>query len=105
TTVYEDKGKVTVYDKTQGTVNSQMYVGNVFGLRFKDVRVISPYVGGAFGSGLRPQYQLFFSVMAALELKQPVRVTLERHQMFPFSHRPPTFQWTKFGADQHGKLL
>ena len=104
TTVYEGKGKVTIYDKTQGTVNSQLYVGNVFGLKFKNVRVISPYVGGAFGSGLRPQHQLFFSVMAALELKQSVRVTLDRHQMFTFGHRPPTIQRIRFGADNMGKL-
>jgi len=104
TTVYEGKGKLTIYDKTQGTVNSQLYVGNVFGLKFKNVRVISPYVGGAFGSGLRPQHQLFFSVMAALELKQSVRVTLDRHQMFTFGHRPPTIQRIRFGADHTGKL-
>ncbi|TDQ08645.1 xanthine dehydrogenase family protein molybdopterin-binding subunit [Pedobacter metabolipauper] len=104
TTVYKGKGKVTIYDKTQGTVNCQLYVANVFGLHFKDVRVISPYVGGAFGSGLRPQYQLFFSVLAALELKRNVRVTLDRHQMFTFGHRPPTVQFTRFGASADGKV-
>ncbi|UKT62257.1 xanthine dehydrogenase family protein molybdopterin-binding subunit [Pedobacter mucosus] len=104
TTVYNGKGKVTIYDKTQGTVNCQLYVGNVFGLHFKDVRVISPYVGGGFGSGLRPQYQLFLSVMAALELKRNVRVTLDRSQMFTFGHRPPTIQKTNFGADKNGKI-
>ncbi|EDM38939.1 hydroxylase large subunit [Pedobacter sp. BAL39] len=104
TTVYNGKGKLTIYDKTQGTVNCQLYVANVFGLHFKDVRVISPYVGGAFGSGLRPQHQLFFSVMAALELKRNVRVTLDRHQMFTFGHRPPTVQFTRFGATVDGKV-
>jgi xanthine dehydrogenase YagR molybdenum-binding subunit len=104
TTIYEGKGKLTIFDKTQGTVNSQLYVGNVFGLHYKDVRVISPYVGGAFGSGLRPQYQLFMSVMAALELKRSVRVTLDRSQMYTFGHRPPTIQDTRFGADANGKL-
>jgi xanthine dehydrogenase YagR molybdenum-binding subunit len=104
TTIYEGKGKVTIYDKTQGTVNCQLYVGNVFGLHFKNVRVISPYVGGGFGSGLRPQYQLFFSVMAALELKRAVRVTLDRQQMFTFGHRPATIQNTRFGADANGKV-
>jgi xanthine dehydrogenase YagR molybdenum-binding subunit len=104
TTVYEGKGKLTIYDKTQGTINCQLYVANVFGLHFKDVRVISPYVGGGFGSGLRPQYQLFMSVMAALSLKRPVRVTLDRQQMFGFGHRPPTIQKTMFGADNNGML-
>jgi xanthine dehydrogenase YagR molybdenum-binding subunit len=104
TTIYEGKGKLTIYDKTQGTVNCQLYVGNVFGLHFKNVRVISPYVGGGFGAGLRPQYQLFFSVMAALELKRPVRVTLDRQQMFSFGHRPATIQHTRFGAEANGKV-
>jgi xanthine dehydrogenase YagR molybdenum-binding subunit len=104
TTVYEGKNKLKIYDKTQGTINCQMYVANVFGLHFKDVQVVSTYVGGGFGSGLRPQYQLFMSVMASLELKRNVRVTLERHQMFTFGHRPPTIQRTKFGADASGKV-
>ena len=104
TTIYEGDGKLTIYDKTQGTVNSQLYVGNVFGLHFKDVRVISPYVGGAFGSGLRPQYQLFMSVMAALELKRPVRVTLDRSQMYTFGHRPQTVQYTRFAANEQGVI-
>lgn len=104
TTIYEGDDKLTIYDKTQGTTNCQLYIANVFGLRFKDVRVVSPFVGGGFGSGLRPQYQLFLCVMAALELKQNVRVTLDRKQMFTFGHRPQTFQSTQFGTDSDGKL-
>ncbi|WP_373516122.1 xanthine dehydrogenase family protein molybdopterin-binding subunit [Persicitalea sp.] len=104
TTFYERGGKLTIFDKTQGTVNSQLYACNVFGLSFSDVRVIAPYVGGAFGSGLRPQYQLFMSVMAAIELKRSVRVTLDREQMFSFGHRPPTLQRVRLGADKNGKV-
>jgi xanthine dehydrogenase YagR molybdenum-binding subunit len=104
TTLYDGPGTLTIYDKTQGTVNCQLYVGNVFGLHFKNVRVISPFVGGAFGSGLRPQYQLFLSVMAALDLKRHVRVTLDRSQMFTFGHRPQTIQHTRFGATAEGKI-
>ncbi|MCX2480982.1 xanthine dehydrogenase family protein molybdopterin-binding subunit [Pedobacter sp. MC2016-15] len=104
TTLYDGKGKLTIYDKTQGTINCQLYVGNVFGLHFKNVRVVSPFVGGAFGSGLRPQYQLFLSVMAALDLKRHVRVTLDRSQMFTFGHRPQTVQYTRFGATAGGKI-
>lgn len=104
TTFYEKGGKLTIFDKTQGTVNSQLYACNVFGLSFSDVRVIAPYVGGAFGSGLRPQYQLFMSVMAAIQLKKSVRVTLDREQMFSFGHRPPTLQRVQLGADSSGKV-
>lgn len=104
TTLFEEEGKLTIYDKTQGTINNQVYVANVFGLKFKNVRVLAPFVGGAFGSALRPQYQLFLSVLAALHLKRHVRVTLERHQMFGLGHRPQNIQRLKFAADENGKL-
>jgi xanthine dehydrogenase YagR molybdenum-binding subunit len=58
TVVWEGGGRITVHDKTQGAQNTHGYVTSVFGLSNDDVRVISPFVGGAFGSGLRPQYQL-----------------------------------------------
>ena len=104
TTVYEGKNQLTIYDKTQGTTNSQIYVAGVFGLKLKNVRVLAPFVGGGFGSGLRPQYQLVMSVMAALHLKRNVRVVLDRTQMFTFGHRPETLQQLKFGAASDGTL-
>ena len=104
TAVYEGKGKLTIYDKTQGTINTQLFVANVFGLRYKDVRVLAPFVGGAFGVGLRPQYQLFLCVMAALHLERNVRLTLDRQQMFSLGHRPQNVQKLRFSADSAGKL-
>jgi xanthine dehydrogenase YagR molybdenum-binding subunit len=104
TVVYEEGKRLTVYDKTQGVQNSQKYIAKVFGLSSRDVRVISPYVGGAFGSGLRPQYQLFLAVMAALELKRSVRVVLTRDQMFTFGYRPDTLQTVTLGAGSDGAL-
>ncbi|MCU7617081.1 xanthine dehydrogenase family protein molybdopterin-binding subunit [Chryseobacterium sp. PBS4-4] len=104
TVIYEGKDKLKIYDKTQGTINSQMYVANVFGLKMKNVQVIAPFVGGGFGSGLRPQHQLFMAVMASLALKRNVRITLDRAQMYMIGHRPPTLQQTKFGADKDGKV-
>lgn len=104
TTIYQGEGKLTIYDKTQGTINNQLYVANIFGLKYKNVRVLAPFVGGGFGSGLRPQYQLFLCVMAALHLKRNVKLVLERKQMFSFAHRPPTIQKLRFSADVNGKL-
>jgi xanthine dehydrogenase YagR molybdenum-binding subunit len=105
TTVAYAKGdKLTIYDKTQGVTNSKMYVTQVFGLSGDNVRVMSPYMGGGFGSGLRPQYQLFMATMAALDLKRSVRVTLTRQQMFTFGHRPATIQHIALGATDEGKL-
>ncbi|HEU4534902.1 MAG TPA: molybdopterin cofactor-binding domain-containing protein, partial [Polyangiaceae bacterium] len=104
TAVWEDDGTLTIYDKTQGVLNSHNYVKNVFDLADAQVRVRSPFVGGAFGSGLRPQYQLFLAVMAARELGRSVRVVLTRQQMFTFGHRPETLQRVALGAKADGTL-
>lgn len=104
TAVWEEDEKITLYDKTQGVSNVQLYISNVFGLSLKDVRVVSPYVGGAFGSGLRPQYQAFMATLAALELRRPVRVVMTRQQMFSFGHRPGTVQRVAMSAEADGKL-
>ncbi|MES2570650.1 MAG: molybdopterin cofactor-binding domain-containing protein, partial [Verrucomicrobiota bacterium] len=104
TVVVENDGTLTIYDKTQGVQNSLSYVAHVFGLSKNEVRVLAPFVGGAFGSGLRPQYQLFLAVMAARELKRSVRVSLTRPQMFTFGHRPETIQRVALGASAEGKL-
>jgi len=104
TVVWEGDGRITVHDKIQGAQNTFDYVTSVFSLPKKDVRVISPFVGGAFGSGLRPQYQLFLAVMAALELKRSVRVVLTRDQMFTFGYRPDTIQAVALAASPDGAL-
>ncbi|QCR21433.1 xanthine dehydrogenase family protein molybdopterin-binding subunit [Pontibacter sp. SGAir0037] len=104
TVVWGDDGKMTIYDKIQGVQNSQKYISQAFALPMEEVHVISPFVGGGFGSGLRPQYQLFLTVLAARELKRSVRLVLTRQQMFSFGHRPKTTLKFKIGASGDGKL-
>jgi xanthine dehydrogenase YagR molybdenum-binding subunit len=104
TVVWEDNGKMTIFDKTQGVQNVQEYICNIFGLSKDDIRVLSPFVGGAFGSGLRPQYQVFLAVLAARELKRSVKVTLTRQQMFSLGHRPAILQRVALGAAPDGAL-
>lgn len=104
TVIWHGDNKLTIYDKTQGVINSLNYVCNVFDLNKENVQVISAYVGGAFGSGLRPQYQLALAVMATLDLKKSVRVVLTRQQMFSFGHRPESINKLKLSADKKGLL-
>ncbi|MEA9747642.1 xanthine dehydrogenase family protein molybdopterin-binding subunit [Xanthomonas campestris pv. raphani] len=104
TVIRDAQGHFTIYDKTQGSQNSRWYVSHVFGLSKQKVTVRNPYVGGAFGSGLRPQYQLALAVMASILLDRSVRVVLTRQQMFTFGHRPEMVQRLKLGADRDGTL-
>jgi xanthine dehydrogenase YagR molybdenum-binding subunit len=104
TAMWEGGGKLTVYDKTQGVQNVQRYLCSVFEKRSDDIRVISPYVGGAFGSGLRPQYQVVLAVMGALKLERSVRLVLTRQQMYGLGYRPATIERLALGAKRDGML-
>jgi xanthine dehydrogenase YagR molybdenum-binding subunit len=104
TAVWNGNGKLTVYDKTQGVQNVQHYVCSVFGLKADDVRVMSPFVGGAFGSGLRPQYEVVLATQGALALKRSVRLVLTREQMYGLGYRPATIERVALGANADGTL-
>jgi xanthine dehydrogenase YagR molybdenum-binding subunit len=97
-------GKLTVYDKTQGVQNVQRYICSVFKMKADDVHVVSPYVGGAFGSGLRPQYQVVLAVLGARALQRSVRLVLTRQQMYTLGFRPGTIERVGLGATADGAL-
>jgi xanthine dehydrogenase YagR molybdenum-binding subunit len=104
TVIYEANGKLTVYDKTQGVQNVQRYLCGVFGMKPEDVRVMSPFMGGGFGSGLRPQFEVVLAVLAALALQRSVRVVLTRPQMYGLGYRPAMIQRIELGARADGTL-
>jgi xanthine dehydrogenase YagR molybdenum-binding subunit len=103
TAIWEN-GKLAVYDKTQGVQNVQHYLCNVFAMKPDEVRVVSPFVGGAFGLGLRPQYEVVLVVLAARALKRSVRLVLTRQQMYGLSYRPATIERLAIGANAAGTL-
>jgi xanthine dehydrogenase YagR molybdenum-binding subunit len=105
TVIRDARGHLLIHDKTQGSQNSRWMVSRVFGLPQRKVTVRNQFVGGAFGSGLRPQYQLLLAVMAALKLERSVRVVLTRQQMFTFGHRPETWQRVRLAAEADGRLV
>ena len=104
TAMWDGGGKLTVYDKTQGVQNVQRYLCSVFEKKPNEVRVISPFVGGAFGAGLRPQYQVVLAVLGALALQRSVRLVLTRQQMYGLGYRPATIERLALGAKADGTL-
>jgi xanthine dehydrogenase YagR molybdenum-binding subunit len=84
--------------------NVQKYLCNVFGMKPEDVRVMSPFVGGGFGSGLRPQFQVVLAVLASRALQRSVRVVLTRPQMYVLGYRPAMIQRIAIGANPGGTL-
>lgn len=97
--------KLMVYEKTQGIQGTNAYLAAAFGIDRANVRVLSPYVGGAFGAALRPGPNLIIAAMAARELKRPVKVVYSRRQLATaHGYRPHSIQNIKVSADKSGRL-
>ncbi|MBL7747561.1 MAG: xanthine dehydrogenase family protein molybdopterin-binding subunit [Chitinophagaceae bacterium] len=106
TAVWEGDNKLTVYDKSQGPKGTQAELARNFGLDEKNVRVVTEYVGGAFGSALRSWPHVPAAVIAARKVKRPVKLVLTREQMFTMvGYRPHAWQKIAIGAGKDGKLV
>ena len=97
--------KLKIYDKTQWVYNVRNHLASIFGIPEKNVTVVSPFVGGAFGGALRPTPNVMLAAMAARELKRPVKLIYTRRQLFAaHGYRPYTLQKVKLAAEKDGKL-
>jgi len=100
-----DGERLTVHDSTQGVSGARKALAKRLGVAADKIRVICPYVGGGFGCKGSAWSHVVLAAMAAREVRRPVRLVLERTQMFgPVGHRPPTRQRLTLGADAQGKL-
>jgi xanthine dehydrogenase YagR molybdenum-binding subunit len=102
--VWEDGG-VTLYDSTQGAPAARDTLARVLGLEREQVRVISPHVGGGFGSKGSPRPSAVLAAIAAQVVGRPVKLAVTRQQMFAVTgYRTPTIQRLRLGADGDGRL-
>ena len=97
--------KLTIFDKSQYVYNVRNHLASIFGITPENVNVVSPFVGGAFGASLRPNYYPLLVSMASREIKRPVKLSFTRRQMFTgHGYRPYTWQKVAIGADKNGKF-
>lgn len=110
----EPHASIAQWDGTTLTVHSslQMLKYNVkeladaVGLDPEDVRLLSPYVGGGFGSKLGISPEGVAASIAAMELGRAVRVVLLRQQVFQcVMRRSETTQRLRLAADSDGRLV
>ena len=105
-TAYWDGDLLTVHDTTQGPVFARRALAVAFGLPETAVRVLAPFVGGAFGAGLRTWPHVVLAALAARVVGRPVKLVLSRAQMFTsIGYRPPTVQHVRLGARRTGELV
>ena len=100
-----DGDRLTVFEKSQWVSNARDELAAVFGLEAANVRVISPFVGGAFGSALRTWPHATLAALAARVVGRPVRLALTRKQTFlETGFRPQSRQRVQAGAARDGRL-
>jgi xanthine dehydrogenase YagR molybdenum-binding subunit len=101
-----DGDHLTLHDSSQNIFAVQRTFATLFGIPKENVHVLSPFVGGAFGSkgGVWPH--VVIAAMAARVAGRPVKLTVTRKQLFfANGHRPQTEQRVALGAAADGKLV
>ncbi len=95
-----------VWESTQNTKGFQYGLAEQLGLKPAQVRILSPFIGGAFGSkGELGQFTALIA-FAARQLGRPVKYVASRRQCFSLrTFRAETRHHIKLGADATGKLL
>ena len=106
TAYWESEDKLLIYNKTQGVKNTQQQFAEYFSLPPENIRVVAPFVGGAFGSVSRLWPYDIAAALGARMVRRPLTVALERSQVFNMvGYRPYSLQKYAMGTDAAGKLI
>ena len=99
-----DGKKLTVWASTQTPFRVKDSIAERLGLSSDSVRVIAPYVGGAFG-GKSASEQAFEAASLAKRLKKPVQVAWSRAEEFFYdTFRPAAIVKIKSGLNRSGRI-
>ena len=105
TTAVWDDDQLTLYDATQGITATRLTVAALLGLPPTKVRVITRFVGGAFGSKAMVWPHVTLAALAARQVGRPVKLALTREQMFSScGHREEQEQHLVLGASADGRV-
>ena len=97
--------KLTLHDATQYITGDKQTVAKCLEIPDENVRVLCPYTGGGFGCKGSTWSHVVLAAMAARVVKRPVKLVLERPQMFgSVGGRPRTHQHIVLAAKRDGTL-
>jgi xanthine dehydrogenase YagR molybdenum-binding subunit len=101
-----DGRNLTVHLSMQMLRYNVKELADALDLPVERVRLVSPYVGGGFGSKLGISAEAVAASVAAIELARPVRVVMRRQQVFQcVIRRSETRQRLRLAADADGRLI
>ncbi|MDB5724171.1 MAG: xanthine dehydrogenase [Novosphingobium sp.] len=100
-----DGDAVTIHGSYQMLGYNVKELADSLGLKPAKVRIVSPYVGGGFGSKLGISHEAIAAAVAAKALGRPVRVVMTRQQVFQaVMRRSETRQRVRLACDAGGRI-
>jgi len=100
-----DGDKVTVWTSNQMIDWGKQDLAKTLGVPARNVRLVSPYIGGGFGGKLFLRAEAVLAALGARAAKRPVKVALQRALMINnTTHRPATIQRIRIGATREGRI-
>ncbi len=97
--------KVTLYNGSQIINGAQNAAANTLNIKPENVRIVSPHIGGGFGSKGGQWANLVLAAVAAKTVNRPVKLALTRQQMFDsVGLRQRNQQKIRLAATKEGKL-
>jgi len=98
--------QLTLHTSNQMLNRGVAAVARTLKLPPENVRLVSPFIGGGFGSKLWVNADAVLAAIAARQLRRPVKTALTRQQIFHVTtHRSDTIQRIRLGTDPDGKIL
>ena len=97
--------QLTIWEPSQFVYGLRSTVATQLGIDQEDVRVISKFVGGAFGSKGGATSRTAWIALAARRVDRPVKLVATRDQGFTITtYRAETRHHIQLGADREGRL-
>ena len=101
-----DDSTLTVHESTQNAEGLRFGLSRQLGIDPANVRVVTPYAGGAFGQKNSLGSHTTFVAVAARRLARPVKLVMPRDQTFyDAAFRPASRQRIKLAADRNGRMV
>ncbi|MGH7886618.1 MAG: molybdopterin-dependent oxidoreductase, partial [Candidatus Binatia bacterium] len=97
-------GTVTIWSSTQHPFLAQQEIAEMFGMPRERVRVIVPYVGGAYGNKNHTKYEPLAAVLAR-KAKRPVFLALTAEDTFRTVSKPAMRVHIKTGVSNDGQMI
>jgi xanthine dehydrogenase YagR molybdenum-binding subunit len=104
--VVPSEGDLVVCVASQIVGEARTAIASTLQMDPERIHIVSPFVGGGFGSKLGIHSETILAALAARELQAPVKVVMTRQQIFQLlGLRPMTNQRVRLGATRDGSMV